>query len=149
MSSLQRLASRDADTSGSVPTEFLFTFDAKLRDLGISTGQRTSNGGSDLLPREGTPSRKDATMTLFRNPIRSALSKTLLAGLVVAAIFSTPLQAREHSASDRHAEESVRSSVPRFERDRPIVAPSHNAFAPAPSEQPDGVCDHGDNPMVC
>ena len=88
-------------------------------------------------------------MTPFRNPIWSALSRTLLTGLVVTAIFSTPLQAREHSASDRHAEESVRSSIPRFERDQPVAAPAYNAFAPAPAEQPDGVCDHGDDPMIC
>ncbi|MGY8708953.1 hypothetical protein RAD16_24710 [Bradyrhizobium sp. 18BD] len=88
-------------------------------------------------------------MTPFRNRIQSALSRTLLTALVVTAIFSAPVQAREHRADDRHTEESVTSSIPRIERDRPIGAPAYNAFAPAPSEQPDGVCDHGDNPMVC
>jgi hypothetical protein len=43
----------------------------------------------------------------------------------------------------------VGSSIPRIEGERSIAAPAHHAFAPVPSEQPDGVCDHGDNPMVC
>ena len=93
-------------------------------------------------------------MMTFRNPVGSVLSKAflskaLLTGLVVTAIFSAPLQARENRASDRHTEQSVGSSISRSEGERSIAAPAHNAFAPVPSDQPDGVCDHGDNPMVC
>lgn len=88
-------------------------------------------------------------MTTFKNPIGSVLSKALLTGLVVAAIFSTPLQAREHRTSDRHAGQSVGSSIHRIEGDRSIGAPAYHAFAPVPSDQPGGVCDHGDNPMIC
>jgi hypothetical protein len=43
----------------------------------------------------------------------------------------------------------VRSGIPSIEDDRSIAAPAHHAFAPAPSEQPGGVCDHGDDPMIC
>ena len=88
-------------------------------------------------------------MTKFKDPVGSVLSRALLAGLFVTAIFTAPLQAHENRAGDRHAEQSVGSSIPRIEGERSIAAPTHHAFAPVPSEQPDGVCDHGDNPMVC
>jgi hypothetical protein len=88
-------------------------------------------------------------MTTFRESVGPVLSRALLAGLVVTAIFTTPLQARESRASDRQTEQSVGSTIPRIERDRPIAAPAHHAFAPAPSDQPGGVCDHGDDPMIC
>jgi len=86
-------------------------------------------------------------MTPFRNP--SVLSRALLAGLLVTTIFSGPLQARENHAGDRHTEQSMGASILHIEGARPIAAPAHNAFAPVPSDQPEGVCDHGDNPMVC
>ena len=88
-------------------------------------------------------------MTAFRKLIRPVLSNALLAGLVVTAIFTPPLQARESRAGDRQTEQSVGSTIPRIERDRSIAAPAHHAFAPVPSDQPDGVCDHGDDPMIC
>jgi hypothetical protein len=85
-------------------------------------------------------------MTSFRNPTLSVLSRALLAGLVITAIFGTPLQARENRVGDRHAEQSMGS---RIAGDRSTAAPAYHAFAPAPSEQPEGVCDHGDNPEIC
>ena len=88
-------------------------------------------------------------MTTFRKLIRPALSSALLSGLVVTAIFTTPLQARESRAADRQTEQSMGSTIPRMERDRSIAVPAHHAFAPMPSDQPDGVCDHGDDPMIC
>ncbi|WP_342738415.1 hypothetical protein [Bradyrhizobium sp. B117] len=88
-------------------------------------------------------------MTSFRNPMGSVLFKALLTGLVVTAISGAPLQAHEHRASDRHAEQSVGSSFRRIAGDRSIATPAYHAFAPAPAEQPGGVCDHGDNPMIC
>ena len=88
-------------------------------------------------------------MMTSQNSFGSALSKALLAGLVVTAIFTTPLQAHENRAGDRHTEQSVGSSIPRTEGERSMSAPAYHAFAPMPSEQPEGVCDHGDNPMVC
>ncbi|MGD4150946.1 hypothetical protein QT608_22585 [Xanthomonas citri pv. citri] len=90
-------------------------------------------------------------MTKFQNPIGAVLSRVLLAGLVVTAILSTPLQAHENRASDRHTKQSVGSSIPRIEGEgeQSIAAPAHHAFARLPSEQPGGVCDHGDDPMVC
>jgi len=86
-------------------------------------------------------------MKSFRNP--SVLSRALLAGLLVTTIFSAPLQARESRAGDRNTEQGVGSSILHIEGARPTAAPAHNAFAPVPSEQMEGVCDHGDNPMVC
>ena len=88
-------------------------------------------------------------MTTFRKLIRPALSSALLSGLVVTAIFTTPLQARESRAGDRQTEQSVGSTIPRIEHDRSFAVPAHHAFAPVPSNQPDGVCDHGDDPMIC
>lgn len=88
-------------------------------------------------------------MTTFRKSIGPVLSRALLAGLVVTAIFTTPLQAHESRAGDRQAEQSVGSTIPRIARDRSIAAPAHHAFAPVPSDQPGGVCDHGDDPMIC
>lgn len=88
-------------------------------------------------------------MTSFRNPIGLVLSKALLTGLVVTTISGTPLVASEHRASDRRAEQSVGAGIPRIEGDRSSAALASHAFAPAPSERPGGVCDHGDNPMIC
>ena len=88
-------------------------------------------------------------MTRFKNSIRSVLSRALLTGLVTAAIFSTPVQAHEHRAGDRRAEQSMGASVPRVTGSRSTATQAYHAFASAPSEQPDGVCDHGDNPMIC
>lgn len=88
-------------------------------------------------------------MTPLRNPIGSVLSKALLTGLVGTAIFSTPLQAHEYRTGERHAERSMRSSIPRIEGDRWFAAPTAKAPEPAPADQSGGVCDHGDDPMVC
>jgi hypothetical protein len=88
-------------------------------------------------------------MTTFRIAIGSALSKALLTGLVVTAIFTPQLEARENHAIDRQTEQSVRPGLSRIEGDRWFAAPAHNAFVPVPSNHPDGVCDHGDSPMIC
>jgi len=130
----------EANTSG-CPAKLLFT-------LGIRARQRTSRVVIGSLASRGIiQSKGTATMTPFRNP--SILSRALLAGLLVTTIFSAPLQARENHAGDRHIEQSVGASILRIEGARPIAAPAHNAFAPVPLEQTEGVCDHGDNPMVC
>ena len=88
-------------------------------------------------------------MTTFGKLIGPVLAKALLAALVVTATFATPLQARESRAGDRQTEQSVGSTIPRIERDRSFAVPAHHAFAPMSSDQPDGVCDHGDDPMIC
>jgi hypothetical protein len=88
-------------------------------------------------------------MTTLGKLIGPALSKALLAGLVVTATFTTPLQARESRAGDRQTELSVGSTMPRIARDWSIAPPAHHTFAPVPSDQPGGVCDHGDDPMIC
>lgn len=86
-------------------------------------------------------------MTAFKNPITLVLSRTLSTALVVTAIFSTPLQARESRAAGRHAEQSVGVIAPRIGGERWFAAP--HGPAPAPSDQPGGICDRGDDPMIC
>ncbi|MBW7971443.1 hypothetical protein HYH08_18510 [Bradyrhizobium sp. BR 10289] len=72
-----------------------------------------------------------------------------MTGLIVTAISSTPLQAREHRTGERHAERSMRSSIPRIAGERWFAAPVASAPEAAPADQPGGVCDHGDDPMIC
>ena len=86
---------------------------------------------------------------IIQNSHRVGAVQALLTGLVVTTISGSPLEASEHRASDRHVEQSVESSIPRIEGDQSSAALAYHAFAPAPSDRPDGVCDHGDNPMIC
>lgn len=88
-------------------------------------------------------------MIAFKNPITSVLSRIVLSGVVVAAIFSVPVQARESRAADRHAEHSMELITPRVEGNRHFAAPSVHASMPGPSDQPGGICDRGDDPMIC
>lgn len=88
-------------------------------------------------------------MITFNNPITSVLSRTLLTGLVATVIFSAPLQAHENHARDRRTEQSVASTMPRIKGDRSFAAPAAHARALLPSDQPGGVCDLGDDPMIC
>lgn len=88
-------------------------------------------------------------MMIFRNSIAPVLSKALLTGLAVAAIFSEPLQARENHGADRHVEQSLRSAIPRVEGSRWFAAPAAHAPASMSSDQPGGICDRGDDPMIC
>ena len=88
-------------------------------------------------------------MTAFKKHITSALSGTLLTGLVATAILSTPVQAHENHAWNRRAEQSVGSTIPRIRGDRWFAAPVVHASASTASDQPGGVCDLGDDPMIC
>ena len=92
-------------------------------------------------------------MTAFRFPVRSVLAGALLTELVVTSMLIPPIQARENRAIDRHAAQSVGPSPFRTDRRTEargwIPAPAAGAMTPAPSNQPGGVCDWGDNPMIC
>jgi hypothetical protein len=77
--------------------------------------------------------------------------KILATALIVAGMLTTPLMARERCMADRHAERAYtndsltsRCIDGRLWIPAP-VAPSNAA----PSSQPGGICDWGDNPMVC
>ena len=82
-------------------------------------------------------------MTTFKISIGSTLLKALSAGLVVGAIFTTPIEAHESRAIDRHTGQSAGPGVSRD------WWPARSALASQPSRQPGGVCDAGDDPMIC
>jgi hypothetical protein len=88
-------------------------------------------------------------MTALRISIGSAL-KILSTALVVTTTFATSLLARENLPIDRCVALSVRPNVPRhIEGLRWIPGAAASAMAPALTKQPGGVCDVGDNPMIC
>jgi hypothetical protein len=86
-------------------------------------------------------------MTTFRTHTGSVLAKTLSAALVITAIFATPIQAHEYRAIDRHTEQSVGPGVFRNEHGPWMTMPASGALASRP--QAGGVCDAGDDPMIC
>jgi hypothetical protein len=69
--------------------------------------------------------------------------KILSAGLIATAMFTTAASARETYANQPHITERAHHA-----RVLPFAEP-FGAYTAAPSEQPDGVCDHGDNPQIC
>jgi hypothetical protein len=88
-------------------------------------------------------------MTAFRISVGSAL-KILFTGLVVTSTFTTSLQARQNLRIDRHVVLSVRPNVSHhIEGHRWVPGAAASALTRAPSNQPGGVCDWGDNPMIC
>jgi hypothetical protein len=69
--------------------------------------------------------------------------KVLSAGLIATAMFTTAVSARENYTNERHAtERALHASAFPF-------APPVGVYTAAPSEQPGGNCDHGDNPGIC
>jgi hypothetical protein len=69
--------------------------------------------------------------------------KILSAGLIATAMFTTAASARETYTNQRHIPERAHhASVFPFAR-------SFGAYTAAPSEQPGGICDHGDDPQIC
>ncbi|TYO66312.1 hypothetical protein FXV83_12360 [Bradyrhizobium hipponense] len=69
--------------------------------------------------------------------------KILSAGLIATAMFTTAASARETYANQRHITERAHHAGV-----LPFAEP-FGAYSAAPSEQPDGICDHGDNPEIC
>jgi hypothetical protein len=82
-------------------------------------------------------------MTASRIYTKSVLTKALSAAFVLTALVATPLQAHEYRTIDRHAEQSVS----RGERGSWMAMPARSTLASQP--QPGGVCDAGDDPMIC
>jgi hypothetical protein len=80
-------------------------------------------------------------------------TKILSAGLIAAAMFITPATARESCLAKRHVSEAVNANASltaRYDhRGVRILAPPVRAVAVAPRRGVDGVCDFGDNPMIC
>jgi hypothetical protein len=80
--------------------------------------------------------------------------KILSAGLIATAMFTTAASARENFMNARHAEEHARPAgvfpfAPGAAGHPWMLAPPADSYNQAPSEQPDGICDHGDNPQIC
>lgn len=78
----------------------------------------------------------------------------LSVGLIAAAMFTTAASARENPMSERLAAGRIHhaGAVP-FEGSTagrlwgPV--PFVGAYTATPSEQPGGICDHGDDPQIC
>jgi hypothetical protein len=79
--------------------------------------------------------------------------KLLSAGLIAAAMLATPAMAHENRLAKRHVSERANASASLTSRytDRHvrIIAPRVRALPAAPEYGPGGVCDVGDNPMIC
>lgn len=76
--------------------------------------------------------------------------KILSAGLVATAMLTTAASARENSMKIRHAEERAHHADVFPFAGRPwTLAPPAGSYTQAPSEQPGGICDHGDDPQIC
>jgi len=70
--------------------------------------------------------------------------KILSAGLVVAAVLTTPIEARVNYMTMPHATETEPHNGHLW-----FPVPPVKAFGAAHSNQRDGICDFGDNPMIC
>jgi hypothetical protein len=77
--------------------------------------------------------------------------KFLSAGLIAAAVFATPVMAREYSAASRHAAEEVNAHAVHYGEGHVGVAMPHvGAFIAAPPDGGEGEsCDVGDTPHIC
>lgn len=65
--------------------------------------------------------------------------KILSMGLIATAMLTTAVSAREHHLHGRAHHASV----------FPFASGAAGADTVEPSEQPGGICDHGDDPQVC
>jgi hypothetical protein len=80
--------------------------------------------------------------------------KILSAGLIATAMLTTAVSARENLMNERHdAEHAYHAGVDSFAQSTighlGMFAPPVGAYTEMPTEQPDGICDHGDNPQIC
>ena len=73
--------------------------------------------------------------------------KLLSAGLISATMLATPAMAREHVSERANASASLTSRY--ADRHVRIIAPRVRALPAAPEYGPGGICDFGDNPMIC
>lgn len=80
--------------------------------------------------------------------------KILSAGLIATTMFTTAVSARENPMNRQYAAEHAHhASIDPFAEGATsrlwMLAPTIAGHTQTPSEQPDGVCDHGDNAQVC
>lgn len=76
--------------------------------------------------------------------------KILSAGLIATAMLTSAASARENSMNTRHAKEQAHHADVFPFAGRPwMLAPSAGSYTQTPSEQPGGICDHGDDPQIC
>jgi hypothetical protein len=82
-----------------------------------------------------------------------SLFKLFSAGLIAVAVFTTPTVAKETSAAKRYLAQKQHASGPpadyRPYSHAPMMGPSGAEFGLSNQAQPDGVCDHGDDPQIC
>lgn len=69
--------------------------------------------------------------------------KILSMGLIATAMLTTAVSAREYHAYGRYEGRAHHASV------FPFASGAAGADTVEPSEQPGGICDHGDDPQVC
>jgi hypothetical protein len=74
--------------------------------------------------------------------------KFLLAGLIATGLLIMPAGAHEIATAKRHdVMRGIASSDNWIYGNDRIPAP--RAFSSPPHDEPGGVCDFGDNPMIC
>jgi hypothetical protein len=78
-------------------------------------------------------------------------TKLLSAGLIAATMLAAPAMARENFLAKRHVSENANASASLTGRhtDRHVRIPAPRVRATTPESEPGGVCDFGDNPMIC
>jgi len=80
--------------------------------------------------------------------------KILSAGLIATAMLTTAASARENLMNERHdTEHAYHAGVDPFAQSTigrlGMFAPPVGAHTEMPTEQPGGICDHGDDPQIC
>jgi hypothetical protein len=79
--------------------------------------------------------------------------KLLSIGLVAATTLATPAMAHDNDFARRHVSENANASASLIDgyTDHHVQLPElrAHALATAPGDEPGGVCDVGDNPMIC
>ena len=79
--------------------------------------------------------------------------KRLSAGLIAAVMFTISADAHESSVTRPHVVtkgNANASSAGRWIRSNARIPKPHiGEFATPPDHEPGGVCDFGDNPMIC
>ena len=87
---------------------------------------------------------KFALAALLMLGVASAAQAGVVRGSTISAV---------KAQGNRDAAQRVRSRVSRTDRHiegrRLILGPPASALTPAPSNRPGGVCDWGDNAMIC
>lgn len=79
--------------------------------------------------------------------------KILSAGLIAVAMVATPAVAHENSVAEQYVvlkgNAGAAFSTRRIYGHARITAPHVGGLGTSAHDEPGGVCDHGDNPMIC